>query len=156
MRRFQSPRTDSYQARCSDTTQRSVRSGTVLLVIGRCWLVVGTVTVTRAFEVSASIIGLPVAAIGTSLPKFATSVVNCVRGERDTAVGNAVGSSLFNILAILGVTAVASPSGMPVSRAALGLGISILKRNKIMTDSRLLRERIILLYRHSRPMIKGR
>ena len=54
-------------------------------------------------------IGLTVVAIGTSLPEVATSVLAAIRGQRDLAVGNAIGSNLFNLLAVLGVTAIISP-----------------------------------------------
>lgn len=101
-------------------------SGLISLVLGASWLVNGAVAVARAFEVSELIIGLTIVAIGTSLPEIAASVMASLRGERDIAVGNAIGSSLFNILAVLGLTAVVAPSGVPVSDAALGFDIPVM------------------------------
>ena len=100
--------------------------GLVLLVLGARWLVSGAVAVARAFEVSELIIGLTIVSIGTSMPEIAASVVSSLRGERDIAVGNAIGSNLFNILAVLGLTAVVSPTGLPVSEAALGFDIPVM------------------------------
>lgn len=68
------------------------------------------------------VIGLTIVAAGTSLPEVATSIVAALRGERDIAVGNVVGSNIFNILAVLGLTALVAPgSGVPVSTNALWL-----------------------------------
>lgn len=91
--------------------------GLALLVLGASWLVDGAVTLARAFGVSELVIGLTVIAVGTSLPEVATSVLAAVRGERDIAVGNIVGSNLFNIMAVLGVTAIVAPGGIPVNSA---------------------------------------
>ena len=89
------------------------------LVLGSRWLVISAVSVARYFGVSELVIGLTVVAIGTSLPELATSVVAAMKGERDIAVGNVVGSNLFNILSVLGLTAVVVPNGVPVPMAAL-------------------------------------
>jgi len=94
-----------------------IGGGFVLLVLGAGWLVDGAVMLARAFGVSELIIGLTVIAVGTSLPEVATSVLAALRGERDIAVGNIVGSNLFNIMAVLGATAVVAPSGIPVNDA---------------------------------------
>ena len=100
--------------------------GLILLVLGARWLVEGAVAVARWLGVSELVIGLTVIAIGTSLPEIAASVVASVRGQRDIAVGNVVGSSLFNILAVLGLTASVSPSGIPVPEAALSFDLPIM------------------------------
>jgi cation:H+ antiporter len=65
------------------------------------------------------IIGLTIVAAGTSLPEVATSVIAALRGERDIAVGNVVGSNIFNLLAVLGLTAIVAPGGVPVSLGVL-------------------------------------
>ena len=65
-------------------------------------------------------------AIGTSLPEVATSVLAAIRGQRDLAVGNAIGSNLFNILCVLGVTAVVSPNTLEVPEGALSLDIPVM------------------------------
>ena len=92
-------------------------AGLALLVLGADWLVEGAVTLARAFGVSELIIGLTVIAAGTSLPEVATSILAAVRGERDIAVGNVVGSNLFNIMAVLGIGALVSPAGIAVNEA---------------------------------------
>jgi len=94
-------------------------AGLALLVLGARWLVQAAVAVATALGVSELIIGLTVIAAGTSLPEAATSVLASIRGERDIAVGNAVGSNLFNILAIVGLTAIVAPDGIRVAASAL-------------------------------------
>lgn len=79
------------------------------LVAGAHLLVEGAVVLAEMFGVGPIVIGLTVVAVGTSLPELATSVVAAYRGRGDIAVGNAVGSSIFNILGILGVTVVFQP-----------------------------------------------
>ena len=97
--------------------------GLVLLVVGARWLVDGAVSIARALELSELVIGLTIVAVGTSLPEVATSVIASLRGERDIAVGNIVGSNLFNILAVLGLSAVVAPNGVNVPVAALQFDI---------------------------------
>jgi cation:H+ antiporter len=89
--------------------------GLVLLVVGASTLVDGAAGLARAGGVSELVIGLTVVAAGTSLPEVATSVVASLRGQRDLAVGNVVGSNIFNVLAVLGAAAVVAPAGLPVA-----------------------------------------
>ncbi len=89
-------------------------AGLVLLVIGSNWLVDGAVAFARLLGVDEVVIGLTIVAAGTSLPEVATSILATIRGERDIAVGNVVGSNIFNILAVLGASALASPAGLAV------------------------------------------
>jgi cation:H+ antiporter len=96
-----------------------IGAGLGLLVLGSNWLVEGAVTLARIWGVSQLVIGLTIVAAGTSLPELATSVVASLRGQRDIAVGNVVGSNIFNILAVLGLSAMVSPGGVQVSLAAL-------------------------------------
>lgn len=100
--------------------------GLVLLVIGSRWLVDGSITIARAFGVSELVIGLTIVAAGTSLPELATSVVASLKGERDIAVGNVVGSNIFNILAVLGLSGIVAPAGVNVSTAALGFDMPVM------------------------------
>lgn len=100
--------------------------GLVLLVLGSQWLVESAVSIAGYFGVSQLIIGLTIVAGGTSLPEVATSVIASIRGERDIAVGNVVGSNIFNILTVLGLTATIAPGGVPVSGAALGFDIPVM------------------------------
>lgn len=98
-------------------------AGLAMLVFGSRWLVEGAVYIAQSLGVSELVIGLTVVAAGTSLPEVATSVVAAIRGERDIAVGNVVGSNIFNILAVLGLTSIISPSGIDIAPAALALDI---------------------------------
>jgi len=100
--------------------------GLVALVLGSRWLVQGAVVIAQKLGVSELVIGLTVVAAGTSLPEVATSVVAALRGERDIAVGNVVGSNIFNLLAILGIASVAAPEGIRVSPAALRFDIPVM------------------------------
>lgn len=100
--------------------------GLVLLVLGARWLVDAAVVIARAFGVSDLIIGLTIVAIGTSLPEVATSVMASIKGERDIAVGNLVGSNLFNILVVLGVSAVVAPAAIPVPAEALRFDLPVM------------------------------
>ena len=103
-----------------------VIAGLALLVWGARWLVDGAAIIARVLGLSELIIGLTIIAIGTSLPEAATSVIADLRGERDIAVGNAVGSSLFNLLVVLGLTSLLAPQGVPVAPAALAFDIPVM------------------------------
>jgi cation:H+ antiporter len=96
------------------------------LVIGSKFLVDGAVEIAQYFGVSELIIGLTIVSAGTSLPEVATSVVAAYRGERDIAVGNVVGSNIFNILSVLGLASVIAPSGINVAAPALAFDIPIM------------------------------
>ncbi len=100
--------------------------GLVLLVAGSQSLVEAATDIARALDVSELVIGLTVVAVGTSLPEVATSVLAAARGQRDLAVGNAIGSNLFNILAVLGLTAALSPNALEVPDGALSLDIPVM------------------------------
>jgi cation:H+ antiporter len=100
--------------------------GLALLVVGSRWLVDGAVHIAHALGVSELIIGLTIIAAGTSLPEVATSIVAGLRGERDIAVGNVVGSNLFNILVVVGVTALVSPAGLHVAPAAVNFDMPVM------------------------------
>jgi cation:H+ antiporter len=100
--------------------------GVVLLVVGANILVKGATGIATAFGVSDLIVGLTVVAIGTSLPELATSIVAVRRGQRDLAVGNVVGSNIFNIGAVAGMAAMISPTGLPVPESALALDIPLM------------------------------
>jgi cation:H+ antiporter len=93
--------------------------GLAMLVVGSDWLVDGATAVARALGVSELIIGLTIVAVGTSLPEVATTVAASLKGEREMAVGNAVGSNIFNILLILGATSIVASGGIQVSAEAL-------------------------------------
>jgi len=80
-----------------------VALGLLLLVMGSRWFTDSAITMARQFGISELVIGLTIVAAGTSLPEVATSLIAAFRGERDIAVGNVVGSNIFNIMGVLGL-----------------------------------------------------
>jgi cation:H+ antiporter len=101
-------------------------AGLVLLVSGSNFLVTGAVSLARALGLSELVIGLTVIAIGTSLPELATSVTAAFKGERDIAVGNIVGSNIFNLLSVLGLAALVAPSNIAVAANALSFDFPVM------------------------------
>ncbi len=104
----------------------AIVGGLVMLVLGARWLVEGASEVARLLEVSEFVVGLTVVAVGTSLPEIATSLVASIRGQRDIAVGNVVGSNIFNLLLVLGFCATVAPAPLTVPNAALRFDIPIM------------------------------
>ena len=100
--------------------------GLGLLVVGAQWLVDAAVATAAALGVSELVIGLTIVAAGTSLPEVATSILATIRGERDIAVGNVVGSNIFNLLGVLGLGALVAPEGIPASPGALTFDIPVM------------------------------
>lgn len=97
-------------------------AGLGLLILGANLFVQGAVAIARLFNVSDAIIGLTIVAIGTSLPELITSIVAAYKNEADIAIGNVVGSNIFNILGILGITALIIPiSSAGISYIDLGV-----------------------------------
>jgi cation:H+ antiporter len=101
-------------------------AGFCLLVLGSRWFIESAVEIARHFGVSELVIGLTILAAGTSLPEVATSVVAALRGERDIAVGNVVGSNLFNLLGVLGISAFVSPDGIGISETAYQFDLPVM------------------------------
>ncbi len=101
-------------------------AGLVLLVVGARWLVDAAVTFARLLGLSEVVIGLTIVAIGTSLPEVATSVVATLRGERDIAIGNVIGSNTFNLLGVLGVASLVAPQALPVGASMLGVDLPVM------------------------------
>ena len=99
--------------------------GSGLLILGSQWLVDSAVAIAESFQVSKLLIGLTIIALGTSLPELATSVVASFRGERDIAVGNVLGSNIFNILAVLGIAGTIAPDGINVSPAIINFNAPV-------------------------------
>ena len=100
--------------------------GVALLVSGATLLVEGAVNIADSLGVSSLVVGLTVVAVGTSLPELATSIIAVRRGEGDLAVGNVVGSNIFNIGLVLGLPAVISLEGIPVSPAAVAFDMPVM------------------------------
>jgi len=102
-----------------------VIAGLLILGLGCRLFVDGSVELARLLGVSELMIGLTVVSIGTSLPELVTTVIASFRNQREMAVGNIVGSNLFNILCVLGVTASVSPEALPVPMQALRFDIPV-------------------------------
>lgn len=100
--------------------------GLGLLVLGSNILVDGAVAIARTLHVSELVIGMTIIAVGTSLPEVLTSIVASLHGERDIAVGNVIGSNLFNILCVLGIAAAVAPAGIAVSDTMIKFDLPVM------------------------------
>lgn len=103
-----------------------VVGGFALLVVGSNWMVDGAVEIAEGFGLSELVIGLTIVAAGTSLPELATSVLATIKGERDIAVGNLVGSNIFNILAVLGLSGLVATDGLQASTFVQDVDIPVM------------------------------
>lgn len=103
-----------------------ILGGLVLLVFGSRWLVDSAVAFSRYLGISELVVGLTIVAAGTSLPEVVTSIVAALRGERDIAVGNVVGSNIFNIMGVLGLASIIAPGGIEVSAALINFDIPVM------------------------------
>ncbi|MCC6071938.1 calcium/sodium antiporter [Massilia sp. GCM10020059] len=103
-----------------------IAAGLGALVLGATWLVDAAVSFAQYLGISELVIGLTIVAAGTSLPEVATSVVAALRGKRDIAVGNVVGSNVFNILGVLGLSSLVSPAGISVAPAVLAFDLPVM------------------------------
>lgn len=97
-----------------------------ILTVGSECLVNGSIRLARMWGVSELMISLTIVAAGTSLPELATSILAAIRGHKDIAVGNIVGSNIYNILAILGISAILAPEGLPISRSVLWVDLPVM------------------------------
>lgn len=104
----------------------SLMLGLALVVVGAELLVEGAVSAAHALGVSDAVVGLTVIAIGTSAPELVTTIMSTVRGDRDIAIGNLLGSSIYNIAAVLGLTVLVAPNGVPVSEELLNADLLLL------------------------------
>ena len=119
----------------SFTIEKSVKSipmglllsviGIAMTVLGAKLLVEGAVDIARLFGVSETVIGVTIVAIGTSLPELATAVIAGVKGESDVSIGNIIGSNIYNILAILGATALVKPFSIDPSILKFDLWVMV-------------------------------
>lgn len=103
-----------------------IAAGLVLLMIGARLLVGGAVSIAERLGVSELVIGVTIVAAGTSLPEVMTSIIAAIRGERDIAVGNVVGSNIFNVLCVLGLASTIAQDGVEVSQAALSFDLPVM------------------------------
>ncbi len=104
----------------------AVLLGLILLVLGARWLVNAAVTTARALGVDESVIALTIVAAGTSLPEVVTSVVATAKGKSDIAVGNIVGSNIFNVLCIAGISALVGENGLRVAPAVENFDLPVM------------------------------
>ncbi len=95
------------------------------LLVGADLLVDGSIEIARAIGVSEIVIGVTLVALGTSLPELAVSIVSIMKGEHGLAIGNIVGSNIFNLLAVIGVAAAIEPSSLPPSVLSLHMFVMV-------------------------------
>jgi cation:H+ antiporter len=100
--------------------------GIAVVVLGSDWLVAGAIDLARALDVSDAFIGLTIVAIGTSSPELVTTVIGTLRNDRDIAIGNLLGSSIYNILAILGITCLVPAGGINVGPNLIHIDIPVM------------------------------
>ena len=124
-------------------------AGIATLVMGSHWLIEGSVEVATSFGISEAVIGLSLVAVGTSLPELATAVVAALRRHSDVALGNVLGSNVFNVFAILGGAALFAP--IPIAPEILAvdvwicLGVTLLVGVLLISEKRLSRSEGSLL-----------
>ncbi len=100
--------------------------GLGFLVLGADWLVASATHFARELGVSDLVIGLTIVAAGTSLPEVATSITAAIRGQRDIAIGNVIGSNTFNILGCLGATGMVAKNGLPIADSMLSFDLWVM------------------------------
>jgi len=100
--------------------------GLAMLLVGSSWIVEGAVALARTLGIPEIVVGLTIVAVGTSLPEMATSILAGLRGHRDIAVGNVVGSCIFNILMVLGTAAIVAPTPLVVSPSLLAVDLPLM------------------------------
>jgi cation:H+ antiporter len=100
--------------------------GLLLLVQGSNWLVEAAIIFAKMMGVSELVIGLTIIAAGTSMPEVATSILATIRGQRDIAVGNVIGSNTFNILGVLGLTGLVAPTSLAVAPSILSFDMWVM------------------------------
>jgi cation:H+ antiporter len=99
--------------------------GILVTILAARYLVLGSVGLARSIGMSEAVIGLTIVAVGTSMPELITSVIAARRGQSEVALGNVIGSNLFNILGILGVTAVIRPLEIPAQIVTFDLWVML-------------------------------
>ncbi len=118
-----------------------IGGGFVALLVGAHFLVEGSVAIARSFGLSEAFIGLSIVAVGTSLPELATSIIAAFRRQSEIAIGNVIGSNIFNILGILGITAIITP--IPVTGRFLSFDLPVVIGASILITALLLTRQVI-------------
>lgn len=122
---------ETYSISLNNTKFKNIKSivfvllGLGLCVIGAGWMTDSAVAIAKALGMSELVIGLTIIAASTSIPEVATSVVATIRGQRDIAIGNVVGSNIFNILGIIGITSLVSPNEITVAPSVISFDIPV-------------------------------
>lgn len=101
-------------------------AGLTFLAVGSNWFVGGAAEIAKFFGVSDTVIGLTIVAIGTSLPEVATSIVATMKGQREIAIGNVIGSNMYNVLGILGLAAIVTPGGLNVEPSTIAVDLPVM------------------------------
>ncbi len=99
--------------------------GLVTLLIGAEWLVTGAIGIAQNLGVSEVVIGITIVALGTSLPELTVSIVSALKGEYGLAIGNIVGSNIFNLLAVIGIAATIEPAALAPSVLSLHIFVMV-------------------------------
>lgn len=118
-----------------------VGAGLIILVFGARFLVDGSVSIARGFGVSEAFIGLTIVAVGTSLPELATSIIAAFRRQSEIAIGNIIGSNIFNVFGILGITALIKP--IPVVDRFFNFDLPIMIAASLVLTALLLTRSVI-------------
>lgn len=126
-----------------------ILAGLVAAIFGAGWLVDGAVVIAGAAGISESVIGLTVVAVGTSLPELIACIVAVIRKHEDVALGNVVGSNIYNVLGIIGITSLIKPIAVPAEIARFDiwvmLGVTALLLVQLRSGWRLSRIEGVLL-----------
>ncbi|MCX8224891.1 MAG: calcium/sodium antiporter [Sulfitobacter sp.] len=118
-----------------------IMAGLIALIFGARFLVDGSVSIARDVGLSEAFIGLTIVAVGTSLPELATSVVAAFRRQSEIAIGNVIGSNIFNVLGILGITAIIKP--IPVADRFITFDLPVMIAASLVLTALLLKRAVI-------------
>jgi cation:H+ antiporter len=123
-------------------------AGLAGVIVGANLLVTGSVSIARSLGISETVIGLTIVAVGTSLPELATSVIAAIRKRADVAIGNIIGSNIFNILGILGITALVHPFSIrgDLSAGAMAAGEPVSIMSNIDVGALILSAALLMLF----------
>jgi cation:H+ antiporter len=118
-----------------------IMAGLIALIFGARFLVDGSVSIARDVGLSEAFIGLTIVAVGTSLPELATSVVAAFRRQSEIAIGNVIGSNIFNVLGILGITAIIKP--IPIADRFITFDLPVMIAASLVLTALLLKRAVI-------------
>lgn len=125
-REYRGPKRSAQDARATLVSAGLLGMGIVVIVVAADWFVAGSVSLARIWGVSDAFIGLTVVAIGTSAPELVTTILSTLKQERDIAIGNLLGSSVYNVFIILGVTCLVPAGGLPVAPELIRIDIPVM------------------------------